>query len=223
MVQPAAHAQFGKIMDQSMPADLMAMSISNELWKTTHGIAFSAFQAVTFCFNVSEQNVGGNGLNWMFLWGQTYGYIICCDNAANNSFNISLKTYGGRGQQNTSKMYNIPRDTWCIATINQVPATFGKSITGVQFFVQTCANLVKGTLVPSVGLSTFSPGGVLMDEYKKTKSSYGSMYIGGTNGQPTQLSMQVAWIHCFDNQLSTTDPVFWKKEVQGSWQGRWFE
>ena len=223
MVQPAAHAQFGKIMDQSMPADLMVMSISNELWKTTHGIAFSAFQAVTFCFNVSEQNVGGNGLNWMFLWGQTYGYIICCDNAANNSFNISLKTYGGRGQQNTSKMYNIPRDTWCIATINQVPATFGKSITGVQFFVQTCANLVKGTLVPSVGLSTFIPGGVLMDEYKKTKSSYGSMYIGGTNGQPTQLSMQVAWIHCFDNQLSTTDPAFWKKEVQGNWQGRWFE
>jgi hypothetical protein len=159
----------------------------------------------------------------MFLWGQNYGYAICCDNGPNNTFNLYLKTWGGRGQQNNSQVYNVPQGKWCIATINQTPAMFGKSITGVQFFVQTCANLSAGKILPSNGVSTFSPGGTLMNEYKNDKTAYGSMYLCGTNGRPTQMTMQVAWIHCFDNQVSTTDPAFWKKEVQGSWQGRWFE
>jgi len=222
-VQPAGHAEYAAIRDTSMPSDLMAMAISNELWKTAQGIAFSAFQAVTLCFNITAQNVAGDGLNWMFLWGQNYGYAICCDNAPNNTFNLYLKTWGSKGQQNNSQVYNVPQGTWCIATINQTPAMFGKSITGVQFFVQTCANLAAGKILPSAGLASFSPGGTLMNEYKSDKTAYGSMYLGGTDGKFTQMTMQVAWIHCFDNQLSTTDPVFWKKEVQGTWQGRWFE
>jgi hypothetical protein len=110
---------------------------------------------------------------------------------------------------------------WYIATLIQTTSSsFSRQITGVQFTVQSVKSLRVGNATPPEGVYSFSPGRVIMDEYKNNRRTFGKITLCGSVSATAALNMSVAWIRFYDKTLAINDIAGNEFKV---WNGVWYD
>lgn len=211
---------FEPVSDGNLPP-MKGMTLNGSTWKTSMGVAFSAFRTVTICFRINKVNGTSYADTTMFSWKQNVGYVILAQDAGNGNSVISLDVTTQNGQRAQSQKFMIKNSQWYIATLIQTtPSSFARQITGVQFTVQSVKALRDGTATPSEGVYSFSPGGLIMDEYKNNRGTFGKVTLCGSVSVTAALDMSVAWIHFYDKTLSVNDIA--GNEFK-TWNGVWYD
>jgi len=211
---------FESVIDNNLPP-VKSMTLNGSTWKTATGIAFSAFHTVTLCFKINAVNGTSVAETTLFSWKQNVGYVILAQDGGNGTSVISLDITTQNGQRAQSQKFPIKNSQWYVATLVQMtPSTFARQITGLQFTVQSVAAMRSGDVTPPQGVYSFSPGGLIMDEYKNNRGTYGRVTLCGSVSATAALNMSVAWVHFYDKTLSISDAATSEFKI---WNGVWYD